>query len=336
MKKIFIWGTGSIATNLMKGVNLEKGVIVGYVESKKNQSYYNSLPIIEPNEINAQEYDIVFVASSYTYEIMNICSELKVDLDKFIFLRHNLQIVNVNKNNYIAKELLSLDTYNYFFKDNEVSKTIVSRMLYDDINDSLIDKYKNIGSYSHDYMRYRTFELVADMIKEQNIKGDVAEVGVFRGEFARIINSKFSDRRLYLFDTFESFDKTEFNAELEKGNCEDKFFDVFKNTSIELVLSIMEYKENCIIKQGFFPESAKDVETKFAFVSIDVDFEESIYNSLEYFYPRLSEGGYIFIHDFNNRILFGVKKAVKRYEEKYQKLHKLPIADFSGTLVIVK
>lgn len=336
MKKIFIWGTGSIATNFIKGVNREKAVIMGYVESRKKQSYFNLLPVIEPIELNTQEYDIVFVASSYTHEIMQICRELKINLDKFIFLRHNLQIENVNKNNNEAKELLFLDTYNYYFKDNETPKIIVSRMLYDDINNTLIDKYKNIGSYSYDYMRYRTFELVADMINEQNIKGDVAEVGVFRGEFARIINSKFNDRKLYLFDTFESFDETEFDVELEKGNCKDGFFDVFKNTSIDLVLSIMEYKENCIIKQGFFPESANDLDTKFAFVSIDVDFEESIYKSLEYFYPRLNEGGYIFIHDFNNRILFGVKKAVKRYEEKYQKLNKLPIADFSGTLVIVK
>ena len=47
-----------------------------------------------------------------------------------------------------------------------------------------------------------------------------------------------------------------------------------------------------LIKKGLFPDTTIGLENNtYAFVSIDVDLEKSIYNSLEYFYPRLNCGG---------------------------------------------
>ena len=69
---------------------------------------------------------------------------------------------------------------------------------------------------------------------------------------------------------------------------------------------------------------------------MDVDFEESIYEGIKYFYPRLSQGGYIFIHDYNSS-LFGVEKAVDRFEEEINGvLAKVPLCDANGTLIITK
>lgn len=45
----------------------------------------------------------------------------------------------------------------------------------------------------------------------------------------------------------------------------------------------------------------------------------------------------IFCHDYNNRMYFGVKKAIDRYEKEIgAKLKKVPIADQGGTLIIMK
>lgn len=90
--------------------------------------------------------------------------------------------------------------------------------------------------------------------------------------------------------------------------------------------------------QRLFPKTTKGVEEeKFAFVSIDVDFEQSIFEGLKFFYPRLNNGGMIFIHDYNNRYLEGVKIAIHRYENEIGvKLRKVPLADEGGTIVIVK
>src|SRR6187402_3528402 len=68
-----------------------------------------------------------------------------------------------------------------------------------------------------DFVRLATLELVAHDIYRENIPGDTAEVGVYRGEFALKINAAFPDRKLYLFDTFEGF------------HDEDKSFDKAKS-----------------------------------------------------------------------------------------------------------
>ncbi|MEI9974441.1 MAG: TylF/MycF/NovP-related O-methyltransferase [Ignavibacteriota bacterium] len=76
---------------------------------------------------------------------------------------------------------------------------------------------------------------------------------------------------------------------------------LFSNTSIELVLSKMAHRQNCIVKPGLFPESAVDCQSEqFSFVSIDADLYTPIYEGLRFFYSRLSPGGYIFVHDYNN------------------------------------
>ena len=51
----------------------------------------------------------------------------------------------------------------------------------------------------------------------------------------------------------------------------------------------MKFGDNCIVKRGVFPESAEGcTEERFAFVSIDADLYNPIYEGLNFFYPRLS------------------------------------------------
>ena len=138
-----------------------------------------------------------------------------------------------------------------------------------------------------------------------------------------------------MFDIFEGFNANEALEELKNGNCTDVFVEAYKQTNIGMVLDRMKRLDNIVIKQGFFPESLDGLEDNFVFVSIDVDFEKSIYESLEYFYPRLL-GGMIFVHDYNSDLL-GVEKAVDRYEKELQvRLYKMPLCDANGTLVIMK
>lgn len=78
------------------------------------------------------------------------------------------------------------------------------------------------------------------------------------------------------------------------------------------------------------------MEDQFVFVSLDVDLEDSIYEGLNYFYPRLVHGGYIFVHDYTSKCL-GVEVAVDKYEKAMKCiLPKVPLLDVNGTLVITK
>jgi O-methyltransferase len=183
------------------------------------------------------------------------------------------------------------------------------------------------------YIRVSTLELVAQEIAERKVPGSVAELGVYQGQFAKYINKLFPDRTFYLFDTFEGFDekdiKVDVNQQFSKGTQD------FSGTSVQSVLDKMEYKDKCIIKKGWFPESLGGLEDTFCFVSLDADLYKPIYDGLEYFYPRLNKGGYIFIHDYNNKGYEGAKAAVREFCEKYS-LSYIPISDTWGSVAISK
>lgn len=160
-------------------------------------------------------------------------------------------------------------------------------------------------------VRAAALELTAREILRYGVEGSAAELGVYMGGFARLINRYLPGRKLYLFDTFEGFDARD--AEVDRGK---KFsgasFD-FSGTSVDYVLSKMEHPENCIIRKGWFPDTAEGVDDKFCLVSIDADLYQPILAGLEYFYPRLNHGGVIMVHDFNNEGYSGVRQAVREF-----------------------
>jgi O-methyltransferase len=184
-----------------------------------------------------------------------------------------------------------------------------------------------------DYVRFSSLELVAEEIKEKKIEGAVAELGVYQGKFEKEINKLFPHKKLYLFDTFEGFDKKDSDIEVSMGYSKGN--QDFSNTSIEKVMSLMQFPLNCIIKKGYFPETAVGLEETFSFISIDTDLFEPIYNGLAYFYPRVSKGGYIFVHDYNDIEYSGAKKAVRKYCQEMG-INYFPLSDGWGTCVIAK
>jgi len=196
-----------------------------------------------------------------------------------------------------------------------------------------LKRERKIDKNYFDYIRLSTFELVSQEINTKKIEGNVAELGVYKGKFARYINKYFPDRTLYLFDTFTGFDSRNIAKE-NKENFSSGNQD-FADTSIDIVLSIMPNPDKCKPIKGFFPESAKGIEDTFAFVSLDADLYEPIHSGLGFFYPRLTKGGYIFIHDFNNDLYKGSRKAVEDFCLE-NNIGFVPIPDSGGTAIITK
>jgi O-methyltransferase len=196
-----------------------------------------------------------------------------------------------------------------------------------------LQRRKRLDLARLDYVRLSSLELAAEEIYRNNISGSVAEVGVYRGDFAKYLNIVFPDRKLYLFDTFEGFDKRDVHVEVKSkysGGQQD-----FSDTSTEVVLSKMIHRSNCIVRKGFFPETAKGISEKFCFVSLDADLYAPILSGLEFFYPLLSPGGYIFVHDFNNDEYKGARQAVQEFCSRHQCTY-VPVGDIGGTAVIGK
>jgi len=196
-----------------------------------------------------------------------------------------------------------------------------------------LQRRREIDSNYFDYIRLATLELISFEIKRKNLVGNVAELGVYKGKFAKYINQFFPDRKLYLFDTFEGFDQRDVASEKSKNYSSGS--QDFSETSVSSVLKQMPFPDHCIPVKGFFPESAKGVDDRFVLVSLDADLYDPIYTGLNFFFPKLVKGGYILIHDFNNDNYKGARKAVEQFCSE-QDVNFLPLPDSGGTAIISK
>lgn len=139
----------------------------------------------------------------------------------------------------------------------------------------------------------------------QPVTGDLAECGVFEGASARQLCEFASEhgRRVHLFDSFQGLSapagndgrywtKGGLSASEEKVRANLREFDCFDTFP------------------GWIPEAfGKVADRKYAFVHIDVDLEQPTFDSIAFFYPRLSAGGVILLDDHGYDTCPGARKA---------------------------
>jgi O-methyltransferase len=208
-----------------------------------------------------------------------------------------------------------------------------AQMLALGVEPAKIREYKEVLLY-----RARTEFLYAfaECLKCRDEPFCVAEVGVFRGEFAREINSAFPTRALYLFDTFAGFSESDVRADTAENAVLNALDGEFRDTSAELVLSCMPHAERVVIRQGYFPDTfdpADPATRKFGFVSLDADLYAPTKAGLEVFWPRMIDGGVILVHDCQNASLPGVRKAADEFLTAAKAIQ-LPIGDAMSVAIL--
>lgn len=184
-------------------------------------------------------------------------------------------------------------------------------------------------------IRSATLCRIAAHISQKQIPGCIAELGVYKGDLACRLNALFPKHTLYLFDTFEGFDFRDIRKE-HKMNYSGAREGDFSDTSDAAVLARLPYPFQAVIRKGYFPDTACGLEDiRYALVSLDADLYAPVFSGLQYFYPRLSKGGMILLHDYNNERFRGVKQAVDDYEKEYGDLFLIPLCDLHGSAVIL-
>jgi len=154
------------------------------------------------------------------------------------------------------------------------------------------EKTRRLIADTGDPVRYGTIYLAIDDILKNKISGSFAECGVFKGDTSKFIHELAPDRKLYLFDTFVGFSINDLDNTID---------DRFKDTSVDLVLKKLNHSNRIIIKKGFFPDTTLNMDDDiFAFIMLDFDKYNPTLAALEYFYPKVSKGGYVFLHDYNS------------------------------------
>jgi len=106
---------------------------------------------------------------------------------------------------------------------------------------------------------------------------------------------------------------------------------------VEIVKERLKNLDNVEFRIGLFPDTARGLEHEtFSFVLFDADKYDVAMASFAFFYPRLSRGGYFFLHDFNsNESDWGVSKAARDFlRGKPESIVEIP--DICGTALFRK
>ncbi|MCR4892908.1 MAG: hypothetical protein K5989_12095 [Lachnospiraceae bacterium] len=229
--------------------------------------------------------------------------------------------------------------------ENQTEKIIIAESEADsirDIREMLINsgfkgEIQDFGQIKENQdIRLSVLRTLRGQMEYWQIQGDIAELGVYRGDFAKEMNEIFPDRKLYLYDTFTGFDKRDLEREVERTG-KDNFKD-YSDTSVERVREIMPYPGQVAFMKGHFPESAKMGEKEpyiFALVSLDAELYAPTEAGLRYFWPRLNFGGVILLHNYYCSASPGVKRAADLFFHS-KGVFPLPMSDLKGTAMIIK
>lgn len=313
---IYVWGTGCGASELIEaGLSLER--IAAFVDSFPSGEAFLGKPVCVPEQLDIADCDLLIITTRHADAVAQTCSLLGIPEEKLLFLKNNHLLADRNDACAAAEALLGADLLNRLLPKQRIVPTPAS------LTDSLLPE-RDLGN---DYVRLATLELLCRRLAQ--VPGAAAELGVYRGFFARCINQLLPERTLYLFDSFEGF--------AEEARASESFQAAHCNTAIDKVLAIMPHPERVTVKPGFFPESLDGMEEQFCLVSLDVDFAKTTLDGLHYFWPRLSPGGYLMLHDWGNPKLPGVAEALQLFEQTLgRRLSSVPLSDVGGTLVLCK
>ena len=315
---IYVWGTGCGASELLDA-GLKPEQIAAFVDSFPSGDTFLGRPVILPQQLDREDCSLLIVTTRQADAVACRAAELGIPEEKLLFMKNHHVLLDRNRNCSAAEEILGKELLDkILFPAHLVRQnpTVIHALSPRDLE--------------NDYVRLATLELLCRRLED--VPGACGELGVYKGAFARCINALMPRRKLYLFDSFDGFEPGE--AAREVGS--EAFLAAHRNTNAQMVIASMPHPEQVEAKIGFFPGTAAGLEECFCLVSLDADFEETTLEGLRYFWPRMSSGGYLLLHDYTSN-LTGIAAAVAEFESELErKLPAFPLCDIGGSLVLYK
>lgn len=198
---------------------------------------------------------------------------------------------------------------------------------------SLYSKYDVKNKSLVDINRLHTlYQFLSYSVK---LKGDVAQLGVYKGGSTAVLASlvESSGKRYHAFDTFEGLPKT--NTQDNINGYKDSDRTELADTSISEVKKYLKEYACIDYYKGLFPQSVPTFfPESICFVYLDADLYQSTKDGLEYFWHRLVQGGVMAIDDYGGRRWAGVKTAVREFIEANKNVSLIHLT--SGQAIIIK
>ena len=84
--KIYIWGTGKIATQYMACNEIPNENLCGIIETQKSKNIFCNKPVLTPDDVVDKEYDYIIVCVyDYANEIFDLCNHIGLDKIKLYY-----------------------------------------------------------------------------------------------------------------------------------------------------------------------------------------------------------------------------------------------------------
>lgn len=145
------------------------------------------------------------------------------------------------------------------------------------------------------------------------LSGDMAECGCFEGATAFFMAEASTNGALYLFDSFQGISAPETRDQTGTANIMPWAKGDLCSSEKKLRTNLAGF-ERINILPGWIPERFAEVaDREFRVVHIDVDLYQPTRDSLEFFYPRMVQGGVIVMDDYGLLTCPGAKLAADEY-----------------------
>lgn len=193
-------------------------------------------------------------------------------------------------------------------------------------NKSFEDYLKIFNEYNG-FNAYRRYILLQLLRLVEDVPGDTAECGVYKGASSWLIlaansaNKRIPNKIHHMFDSFEGLSKPK-----EVDGIHWKEGDL-KAREEEVIENLKPFKGKFKIYKGWIPYRFQEVKyLKFSFVHIDVDLYQPTFDSIAFFYDRVNDGGIILCDDYGSSSCPGATKAINEFlEDKPEKMIYLPV-----------
>lgn len=156
-----------------------------------------------------------------------------------------------------------------------------------------------------------------------NTPGDVAEAGVWNGGCLYLMAATLRNKVCHGFDTWEGL------PPLSSEDFVDGKSIVYTGWGKAPIPTWIktELGDRVKLYKGLFSDTLNDVkDSKFCLVHIDCDLYLSVKECIEFFVPRMSEGGFIIVDDYSFYHCPGAKKAVDEYFDNHGHNYKRAMA----------
>jgi O-methyltransferase len=146
---------------------------------------------------------------------------------------------------------------------------------------------------------YRCYELYSFVTKNQNLYGDILEVGVWKGGTAALLTKALNlvgqNNSIYLADTFKGVVKAGSKDTIYKGG-------EHADTSEEIVINLLNSckAKNYFLLKGVYPDEVELTNTvkQLRLCHIDVDTYESGKQIINKIWPLIVPGGAVIFDDY--------------------------------------